>query len=57
MNSVARDLVIDLSQRARRQAWELDSLCNRFGLGQQSSGRAKISDQLRPCRSRSLTWQ
>jgi transcriptional regulator with XRE-family HTH domain len=32
MNPIARDLVIDLDRRARRRVWELDSLCNRFGL-------------------------
>jgi transcriptional regulator with XRE-family HTH domain len=30
---IARDLVVTLHRRARRQAWELDSLRNRFGLG------------------------
>ena len=35
------DLVIDLDRRARRRVWELDSLCNRFGLGKQHSQRAK----------------
>ncbi len=33
MNPIARDLVIDLDRRARRRVWELDSLCNRFGIG------------------------
>ena len=33
MNPIARDLVIDLDRRARRRVWELDSLCNRFGVG------------------------
>ena len=33
MDPIARELVTDLSQRARRRVWELDSLCNRFGLG------------------------
>ncbi|MBV8540218.1 MAG: helix-turn-helix transcriptional regulator [Pseudonocardiales bacterium] len=40
MNPVARELVTDLSQRARRRVWELDSLCSRFGLGDESSRRA-----------------
>ncbi|MGH3776648.1 MAG: helix-turn-helix domain-containing protein [Pseudonocardiaceae bacterium] len=40
MNPVARDLVADLDRRSRRRAWELDSLCNRFGLGRKGSGRA-----------------
>ncbi|MGQ0775671.1 MAG: hypothetical protein ACT4NY_14840 [Pseudonocardiales bacterium] len=31
MNPIARELVTDLSQRARRRIWELDSLCNHFG--------------------------
>ena len=39
MNPVARDLVADLDRRARRRVWELDSLCNRFGLGKQRSQR------------------
>jgi transcriptional regulator with XRE-family HTH domain len=30
---IARDLVLTLDQRARRQVWELDSLRNRFGVG------------------------
>lgn len=30
---LARDLLLSLDRRARRRAWELDSLCNRFGLG------------------------
>ncbi|MGH3719384.1 MAG: helix-turn-helix domain-containing protein [Pseudonocardiaceae bacterium] len=34
---LARDLVLILSRRARRQVWELDSLCNRFGIGAQRS--------------------
>jgi transcriptional regulator with XRE-family HTH domain len=29
---IARDLVRTLDRRARRQVWELESLCNRFGL-------------------------
>lgn len=33
MNPVAREVVIDMSQRTRRRVWELDSLCNRFALG------------------------
>ena len=40
MNPIARELVTDLSQRARRRVWELDSLCNRFGLGSHRSRRA-----------------
>ncbi|MGH3717664.1 MAG: helix-turn-helix domain-containing protein [Pseudonocardiaceae bacterium] len=40
MNPIARELVTALSQRARRRVWELDSLCNRFGLGGESSRRA-----------------
>jgi transcriptional regulator with XRE-family HTH domain len=34
---IARDLVITLDRRARRQVWELDSLRNRFGIGAQRS--------------------
>jgi transcriptional regulator with XRE-family HTH domain len=30
---IARDLVLTLHRRARRQVWELDSLRNRFGIG------------------------
>ncbi len=30
---IARDLVVVLDRRARRQVWELDSLRNRFGMG------------------------
>jgi transcriptional regulator with XRE-family HTH domain len=30
---IARDLVATLAGRARRRVWELDSLCNRFGVG------------------------
>jgi transcriptional regulator with XRE-family HTH domain len=41
MDPIARDLVIDLDRRARRRAWELDSLCNRFGLGGPGSQRGK----------------
>ncbi|MGH3810828.1 MAG: helix-turn-helix domain-containing protein [Pseudonocardiaceae bacterium] len=37
MNPVARDLVTDLHRRSRRRVWELDSLCNRFGLPGQRS--------------------
>lgn len=33
MNPIARDLVTNLNQRSRHRVWELDSLCNRFGLG------------------------
>lgn len=29
---LARDLVVMLDRRARRRVWELDSLCNRFGI-------------------------
>lgn len=29
---LARDLVVMLERRARRRVWELDSLCNRFGV-------------------------
>ena len=29
---IARELVATLHRRARRRAWELDSLCNRFGV-------------------------
>ena len=29
---IARELVDDLNRRARRRVWELDSLCNRFGV-------------------------
>jgi hypothetical protein len=32
---MARDLVLTLDRRARRRVWELDSLCNRFGVGGQ----------------------
>jgi transcriptional regulator with XRE-family HTH domain len=32
---IARDLVLTLDRRARRRAWELDSLRNRFGIGAQ----------------------
>jgi len=32
-NPIARDLLGGLEQRARRPAWELDSLHNRFGVG------------------------
>ncbi len=34
---IARDLVLVLDRRARRQVWELDSLRNRFGIGQVQS--------------------
>ncbi|MGH3935726.1 MAG: helix-turn-helix domain-containing protein [Pseudonocardiaceae bacterium] len=30
---IARDLVLTLDRRAKRRVWELDSLCNRFGIG------------------------
>jgi transcriptional regulator with XRE-family HTH domain len=39
LHPIARDLVIDLDRRARRRVWELDSLCNRFGLGGPGSQR------------------
>lgn len=29
---IARDLVLTLDRRAKRRTWELDSLCNRFGI-------------------------
>ncbi|MGH3936608.1 MAG: helix-turn-helix domain-containing protein [Pseudonocardiaceae bacterium] len=29
---IARDLIVTLNRRAPRRAWELDSLCNRFGI-------------------------
>jgi transcriptional regulator with XRE-family HTH domain len=32
---IARDLVLILDRRAKRQVWELDSLRNRFGVGRQ----------------------
>lgn len=32
---IARDLVAILDRRATRRVWELDSLCNRFGVGRQ----------------------
>lgn len=32
---IARDLVVILDRRATRRVWELDSLCNRFGVGRQ----------------------
>jgi hypothetical protein len=32
---IARELVLTLDRRARRRAWELDSLRNRFGIGGQ----------------------
>jgi transcriptional regulator with XRE-family HTH domain len=35
----ARELVVVLDRRARRRVWELDSLCNRFGLGRPGSTR------------------
>jgi hypothetical protein len=34
---IARDLVLTLDRRARRRAWELGSLRNRFGIGGQGS--------------------
>ncbi|MGH3912803.1 MAG: helix-turn-helix domain-containing protein [Pseudonocardiaceae bacterium] len=39
-NTIARELLIELSQRARRRVWELDSLCNRFGVNEERSGRS-----------------
>jgi transcriptional regulator with XRE-family HTH domain len=30
---IARDLVVMLDRRAKHRIWELDSLCNRFGIG------------------------
>jgi transcriptional regulator with XRE-family HTH domain len=30
---IAQDLLLTLDQRAQRRVWELDSLCNRFGVG------------------------
>ena len=35
---IARDLVLVLDRRARRRVWELDSLRNRFGIGQVQIG-------------------
>lgn len=32
---IARDLVIILDRRVTHRSWELDSLCNRFGVGRQ----------------------
>jgi hypothetical protein len=32
---IARDLVRVLDRRAKRRVWELDSLCNRLGVGGQ----------------------
>ncbi|MBV9730941.1 MAG: hypothetical protein JO309_16345, partial [Pseudonocardiales bacterium] len=29
---IARELVVILDRRARRRVWELESLCNRFGI-------------------------
>ncbi|MGH3770446.1 MAG: helix-turn-helix domain-containing protein [Pseudonocardiaceae bacterium] len=40
LDPIARELVTDLSQRTRRRVWELDSLCNRFGLGGENPRRA-----------------
>ena len=37
---IARDLVRVLDRRAKRRAWELDSLCNRFGIGGQGQRSA-----------------
>ncbi|MGH4012523.1 MAG: helix-turn-helix domain-containing protein [Pseudonocardiaceae bacterium] len=33
MNPIARNLLTDLHRRSQRRVWELDSLCNRFGIG------------------------
>jgi len=33
LHPVARELVAELDRRARHRVWELDSLCNRFGVG------------------------
>ena len=33
LHPIARDLVAELDRRARCRVWELDSLCNRFGVG------------------------
>jgi hypothetical protein len=33
MDPLARDLLSVLRRRARRPVWELESLCNRFGIG------------------------
>ncbi|HEY2762530.1 MAG TPA: helix-turn-helix transcriptional regulator [Pseudonocardiaceae bacterium] len=33
LNPIARNLVTDLHRRSRHRVWELDSLCNRFGVG------------------------
>jgi transcriptional regulator with XRE-family HTH domain len=38
---IARDLVVILGRRARRQVWELDSLRNRFGVGRPTSRNVK----------------
>ncbi len=35
---IARDLVLILDRRAKRQVWELDSLRNRFGVGRPVNG-------------------
>ena len=37
---IARDLVRVLDRRAKRRVWELDSLCNRFGIGGQGQRSA-----------------
>lgn len=39
MNPLARDLVATLHRRSRRRVWELESLCNRFGLPGQGAQR------------------
>jgi hypothetical protein len=36
---IARELVLTLDRRARRRVWELDSLRNRFGIGDARSSR------------------
>jgi hypothetical protein len=36
---LARELVLTLDRRARRRVWELDSLRNRFGIGDARSSR------------------
>jgi plasmid stabilization system protein ParE len=38
---IARDLVLALDRRAKRQVWELDSLRNRFGVGRPTSRNVK----------------
>ncbi|MGH4020537.1 MAG: helix-turn-helix domain-containing protein [Pseudonocardiaceae bacterium] len=36
---IARELVAALNRRAHRRVWELDSLCNRFGVGTSGNGK------------------